>query len=171
MVEPNLTRTDAERRAQLLRVTSYDVALDLTDGGGKPGDRTFASRTVARFTCSEPGAGTFVDVIAAGFREVTLNGRRISVSVLTRRERLLADAASVERTHAGPTIVKATLPGLIVTVTVEVGDEIAEGATLLTIEAMKMQNEVRAPRAGKVIEVTVAAGQVVATGASLLRLE
>ncbi|MDQ3454819.1 MAG: aminopeptidase N [Actinomycetota bacterium] len=84
MVEPNLTRTDAERRAQLLRVTSYDVALDLTDGGGKPGDRTFASRTVARFTCSEPGAGTFVDVIAAGFREVTLNGRDVDVSAYTR---------------------------------------------------------------------------------------
>jgi len=115
-----------------------------------------------------------VPVVVEGNRSdwvVTLNGRRISVSVLTRRERLLADAASVERTHAGPTIVKATLPGLIVTVTVEVGDEVAEGATLLTIEAMKMQNEVRAPRAGKVIEVTVAAGQVVATGAALLRLE
>ena len=46
-----------------------------------------------------------------------------------------------------------------------------EGAPLLTIEAMKMQNEVRAPRAGPVIEVAVAAGQAVATGASLLRLE
>jgi biotin carboxyl carrier protein len=42
---------------------------------------------------------------------------------------------------------------------------------LLTIEAMKMQNEVRAPRAGVVIEVSVRAGQTVATGAPLLRLE
>ncbi len=66
---------------------------------------------------------------------------------------------------------RATLPGLVVAVGVAVGDEVAEGATLLTIEAMKMQNEVRAPRAGTVIEVAVAAGQAVATGASLVRLE
>ena len=47
----------------------------------------------------------------------------------------------------------------------------AEGEPLLTIEAMKMQNEVRAPRPGRVMEVAVAAGQPVATGALLLRLE
>ena len=102
---------------------------------------------------------------------VTLRGRRISVEVLTRRERLLADVAAVSTAQAGPVIVKATLPGLIVAVAVAPGDEVAEGTALLTIEAMKMQNEVRAPRSGTVMEVSVAAGQVVATGASLLRLE
>ena len=64
-------------------------------------------------------------------------------------------------------IVRATLPGLVVAVPVAVGDEVDEGAVLLTIEAMKMQNEVRAPRAGRVIEVSVAAGQTVMTGAPL----
>src|SRR5829696_1643907 len=63
---PNLTRTDAQARAELLTVTGYDVELDLTDGGGKPGERTFRSRTTVRFTASRPGAATFVDVIAAG---------------------------------------------------------------------------------------------------------
>ncbi|MCA1571429.1 MAG: acetyl-CoA carboxylase biotin carboxyl carrier protein subunit [Chloroflexi bacterium] len=56
-------------------------------------------------------------------------------------------------------------------VAVSAGEEVPEGAPLLTIEAMKMQNEVRAPRAGRVIDVTVEAGQVVATGSPLLRLE
>jgi acetyl-CoA/propionyl-CoA carboxylase biotin carboxyl carrier protein len=51
------------------------------------------------------------------------------------------------------------------------GDEVAEGATLLTIEAMKMQNEVRAPRAGRVSGVAVAVGRKVVAGASLLRIE
>ena len=54
--------------------------------------------------------------------------------------------------HAGPVEVRATLPGLVVAVAVAAGDEVDEGAALLTIEAMKMQNEVRAPRAGRVIE-------------------
>ena len=102
---------------------------------------------------------------------VTLRGRRVPVTVRTWRERVLAEAETGAGGQAGPIEVRATLPGLVVAVAVAVGDEVAEGASLLTIEAMKMQNEVRAPRAGTVIEVAVAPGQAVATGASLLRLE
>jgi len=102
---------------------------------------------------------------------VTLGGRRIPVSVRTWRERLLAEADTASRVHSGPMDVKATLPGLVVTVAVAIGDEVEEGTSLLTIEAMKMQNEVRAPRAGRVIELTVEPGLAVATGAVLLRLE
>jgi aminopeptidase N len=75
---PNLTRDDARARADLLRVESYDIALDLTDGGGKPSDRTFRSTTTIRFTAQE-GASTFVDVIADKFHAVTLNGRDVDV--------------------------------------------------------------------------------------------
>jgi pyruvate carboxylase subunit B len=102
---------------------------------------------------------------------VTLRGRRVPVTVRTWRERLLAEAETSAQAHAGPTTVKATLPGLIVAVAVAVGDEVAQGASLLTIEAMKMQNEVRAPRPGRVVEIAVVAGVAVATGAPLLRLE
>ncbi|CAN5217743.1 aminopeptidase N [soil metagenome] len=80
---PNLTRTDAQRRAELLHVSSYDVALELTDGGGKPGDRVFSSRTTVTFGCTEPGADTVIDVIADGFREVTLNGEPVDVTAYT----------------------------------------------------------------------------------------
>jgi biotin carboxyl carrier protein len=102
---------------------------------------------------------------------VTLRGRRIPVTVRSWRERVLAEAETAAQSHAGPVEVRATLPGLIVAVAVAVGDEVDEGASLLTIEAMKMQNEVRAPRAGRVLEVEVVPGQAVATGAGLLRLE
>jgi biotin carboxyl carrier protein len=102
---------------------------------------------------------------------VTIRGRRIPVTVRSWRERVLADAEIAAAAHSDPTEVRATLPGLIVGVAVSVGDEVAAGAPLLTVEAMKMQNEVRAPRAGRVMEVSVQAGQTVATGAPLLRLE
>ena len=102
---------------------------------------------------------------------VTLAGRRVPATVRSWRERVLAAAETEARAHAGPIAVTATLPGLIVAVAVAEGDEVPEGAALLTIEAMKMQNEVRAPRAGRVLEVSVAAGEAVATGAALLRLE
>ncbi|MDQ3734907.1 MAG: aminopeptidase N [Actinomycetota bacterium] len=77
MAVANLTRTDALRRAELLDVRSYDVTLDLTDGGGKPGDTTFRSRTVVNFACTQPGADTFIDVIADSFAELTLNGEPV----------------------------------------------------------------------------------------------
>jgi biotin carboxyl carrier protein len=102
---------------------------------------------------------------------VSIRGRRIPVAVRTWRERLRAEAETASQAHSGPTTVKATLPGLVVAVAVAVGDEVEEGRSLLTIEAMKMQNEVRAPRAGRVTEISVLSGQAVATGATLLRLE
>jgi len=80
---PNLTREQARARAGLLHVTSYDVTLDLTDGLGYPGDRTFRSRSVVRFDCLRPGEGTFLDVIADRFHEVTLNGAPLDVSDYT----------------------------------------------------------------------------------------
>lgn len=102
---------------------------------------------------------------------VTLRGRRIPVVVRSRREQVLADAESASRRGGGPVEVRATLPGLVVAIEVGEGEEVAEGDPLLTIEAMKMQNEVRSPRAGRVGAIAVVAGQAVAAGALLLRIE
>ncbi|MFI5891269.1 aminopeptidase N [Actinoplanes sp. NPDC051513] len=70
----NLTQVEAADRARLLEVTGYDVALDLTDGYGNPGDGTFRSTTVVTFRCAEPGAETFIETAAASVRSATLNG-------------------------------------------------------------------------------------------------
>ena len=102
---------------------------------------------------------------------VTIAGRRVAVTVRTRREQLLAEAEVAARQRGGPIDVRASLPGLVVALGAAEGDEVEEGHPLLTIEAMKMQNEVRAPHGGRVVHVAVAAGQTVATGALLLRLE
>src|SRR3954470_8300777 len=68
----NLTREEAATRAALLDVSSYAIDLDLTTG-----DKTFASTTTIRFTCREPGAETFADLVDAIVHEITLNGRRL----------------------------------------------------------------------------------------------
>lgn len=65
----NLTRDEAATRAALLDVTSYSIDLDLTTG-----DKTFGSTTTIRFTCTEPGAETFADLVDAIVHEITLNG-------------------------------------------------------------------------------------------------
>ncbi|MDP9240648.1 MAG: aminopeptidase N [Actinomycetota bacterium] len=76
----NLTRDEATARAGLLQVAAYDVALDLTDGGGKPGERTFRSLTTVQFSCAQPGSDTFIDLVADSVRSATLNGEPVDVT-------------------------------------------------------------------------------------------
>ncbi|MCU1621577.1 MAG: aminopeptidase Metallo peptidase [Frankiales bacterium] len=79
MSENNLHRDEAAARARLLTVQSYDVELDLTDGSGeKPGDTTFRSRSVVRFSSSEPGASSYLDLRAARLLGATLNGTPVT---------------------------------------------------------------------------------------------
>jgi pyruvate carboxylase subunit B len=72
---------------------------------------------------------------------------------------------------AGGQVLTAPMPGRVTRVAVRVGDVVAPGATLLVIEAMKMENEFKARTSGTVREVRVAAGQAVNPGDVLLRLE
>ncbi|NUP01224.1 MAG: aminopeptidase N, partial [Nonomuraea sp.] len=71
----NLTRDEARERARLLKVESYEVALDLTEG-----DERFESVTTVRFTSTGPGASTFIDLHGATVRKVTLNGEDLDVA-------------------------------------------------------------------------------------------
>ncbi|EHR60321.1 aminopeptidase N [Saccharomonospora cyanea] len=80
MPAPNLTREQAQQRADLLEVSEYDIELDLTDGHGGPGEGTFESRTAIRFASARPGESSWVDIVAAGVREAVLNGRPLDVS-------------------------------------------------------------------------------------------
>ena len=76
---PNLTRDQAAERAALVTVDNYRIALDLTDGDGRPGQRTFRSSTTITFDALA-GADTVLDIAAARVRSATLNGRPIDVS-------------------------------------------------------------------------------------------
>ncbi len=129
-----------------------------------------AGRGIGRLTDGSTSLPVLVEGSGSDW-VVTIRGRRIPVGVRSWRERVMAEAETAAAGHGGPIEVRATLPGLVVVVAVAVGEEVAEGAPLLTLEAMKMQNEVRAPRPGTIVEVAVAPGQVVATGALLMRLE
>jgi allophanate hydrolase subunit 2 len=85
----------------------------------------------------------------------------------------LADALALRgaRAAARSNTVCATMPGVVVSVAVGAGDVVAAGQPLAVIEAMKMQNAVRAPRGGRVRRVMVAAGAQVEAGAALVELE
>jgi biotin carboxyl carrier protein len=72
---------------------------------------------------------------------------------------------------AGKAQLKAMMPGRVVNILVNVGDEVALQQGLVVIEAMKMENELKSPKAGKVTEVKVTPGQTVEKGDLLIVVE
>ena len=87
----NLTRDEAATRAALLDVTSYAIDLDLTTG-----DKTFGSTTTIRFTCTEPGAETFADLVDATVHEITLNGTSLDPSTAYADSRIALSGLAAE---------------------------------------------------------------------------
>jgi biotin carboxyl carrier protein len=101
---------------------------------------------------------------------VMVSGLRYEVRVQDERSRRLALADRSLRAPEGELAVKAPIPGLVVKTLVSPGQGVAEGETLLILEAMKMENEIRSPREGTVHEVRVEPGTQVAMGQVLLSL-
>jgi len=66
--------------------------------------------------------------------------------------------------------VKAPLPGVILTISVKVGDEVKTGQLVLKMEAMKMENEIQSSVEGKIEEIFVKEGESVLEGAPLLKI-
>jgi len=64
--------------------------------------------------------------------------------------------------------VKAPLPGVILEVKVNVGDEVKKGQTIVILEAMKMENNINADRDGKIVAINVKAGDSVLEGTDLV---
>lgn len=98
---------------------------------------------------------------------VRIGSVQYRVAVRDPRARRRASAASVA---AGPEVLTAPMPSKVVKLLVREGEQVADGQGLLVMEAMKMQNELRAPRAGRVERIHVSEGSGVETGAPLVRL-
>lgn len=81
-----------------------------------------------------------------------------------------AAPATAAPSIAAGEVVKSPMPGNILKINVTVGQKVAEGDALLILEAMKMENEVAAPKAGTVAQIIVSKGAVVETGAPLVVL-
>ncbi|MER5932347.1 aminopeptidase N [Streptomyces sp. NPDC002054] len=88
----NLTREEAQQRAKLLTVDSYEIELDLS--GAQEGG-TYPSVTTVRFESAEANAETFIDLVAPTVHEVVLNGKALDVAAVFRDSRIaLADLAA-----------------------------------------------------------------------------
>ena len=101
---------------------------------------------------------------------VLVAGTRYAVRVQDERTRRLALADRSLKPPPGELLIKAPIPGLVVKVMVAPGQAVSEGETLVILEAMKMENELRAPRAGVVHEQRAVPGAQVALGQVLVTM-
>ena len=104
-----------------------------------------------------------------GERIVYVNGLAVPVSIVDPRERLARRRGNASD-ETGPRLVVSPMPGRIVKVLVREGDVVAAHQGLVVVEAMKMENELRAPRAGRVSAVKVVEGMSVEAKAVLVTL-
>jgi biotin carboxyl carrier protein len=131
-----------------------------------------------------------VDVVALGSQlSVRIDGRVVDLTtegtppelgaiasghrsyVRVESERLRAAEAAKKGVHGGAEkIVKSPMPGRIVKLLVKPGDEVEAGRPLLVVEAMKMENEIKARAAGTVADVHVAVGDAVEGNAKLVTM-
>ena len=97
-----------------------------------------------------------------------VNGRRFTAEVRDPRDFSRKSRATL---GTGRQSVNAHMPGKVVRVLVREGDAVEPGSGLVVVEAMKMQNEMKASRSGRVVEVRVRDGDTVVAGEALVVLE
>jgi biotin carboxyl carrier protein len=111
-----------------------------------------------RVAISEGAAGELTLALADGTVRATVNGRR------SRRGAEVAGTAGEQR-------ILAPMPGKVLRVLVQPGQDVAARQPLVVVEAMKMENELSSPRAGRVKEVVAVEGQSVEAGRILIIVE
>lgn len=98
-------------------------------------------------------------------------GERVEVEVQDDRSKQIEALTGQDRRPAASGVIKAPMPGLVVRVEVNAGENVEAGQGLVVVEAMKMENELRATHAGVVEQVHVKAGDRVEKGAVLVTLK
>lgn len=161
----------------IARYEDMDIAVDVERRGTsyflKLGDRSFevdmarAGQYVHSVRLEDGTQFGLVHHAEGNTHEVTMDGSKIFVDIvdpLALKRRGQDDAAG----KGG--IIKALMPGRIVRVLVEAGQQVTKGAGLLILEAMKMENEIQAPTDGTIEQLFVKPGDTVEGGAALIHL-
>jgi biotin carboxyl carrier protein len=100
-----------------------------------------------------------------------VDGFRFETEALDERTRAIRDISAASAAPSGPAPIVAPMPGLVLRINVKPGDRIEAGQGVVVMEAMKMENELRATSNGVVRSVEVSPGTAVEKGALLVALE
>ncbi|PHQ71043.1 MAG: acetyl/propionyl-CoA carboxylase subunit alpha [Paracoccus sp.] len=142
-------RIQADREGATVRIDDRDLRVE---SDWKPG------QSLARLTVDGAPLVMKVDRIAAGFR-VRTRGADLRVHVRRPRAAELVRLMPEKIAPDTSKLLLCPMPGLVVKINVEAGDEVQEGQALATVEAMKMENILRAERKGVVKSVNTEPGQ------------
>jgi biotin carboxyl carrier protein len=165
---------------------TYEIVLTARDGSQKTYKVENASgvwrvdgRELA-VDSSSPANGTLSLLIAGrsfeatktivgGENVVDVNGERFAFEL--RDPRSLKSRRGAGAGQEGPKKVTAPMPGKVIRIVAQVGQEVESGAGVVVIEAMKMQNELKSPKAGRIVKVAVKEGDTVNPGDTLVVVE
>jgi len=158
-----------------MRLVCGDEAHDLEAREATGVTRVTVDGQVHELQVEAVGPGVFV--VARGARRETFHCVREGDVVhlfwrgrAYRLEEETAESRAAHR-HAAAGGLEAPMPGKVIAVKVAAGDTVGKGDELLVVEAMKMENAVRAPRAGRVKKVAARVGDMVSPGVVLVELE
>lgn len=141
-------------------MSRYDLVID-----GKPFEVEILELHVTHAKVEVNGVGYDVEIAGSPSASVA-----VTASATAPAPRAKPAAASATSGTGGGTIV-APMPGSIWSIPVAVGDKVAAGATVIVVEAMKMENEIKTSKAGTVKQILVQKSQEVAVGAPLVIVE
>jgi pyruvate carboxylase subunit B len=147
--------------------TSYEneepVHTELSDVEGSPVRMVRVGTQVYRVVAQKrEGRGQYT---------LWVDGYRFDAEALDERMRAIRDLSAANAGPSGPAPVVAPMPGLVVRIHVKVGDKVEAGQGIVVMEAMKMENELRATGPGTVRSIDVAVGTAVEKGTLIVMLE
>lgn len=139
-------------------------------------------------TLADLAAGSSIEEVEPGLYSILKDGRSHQVRVAKHRDAYKLEVDGIPATvtlrdpraltsrsangaGSGRQAIAAPMPGKIVRVLVKLGDSVEPGQGLVVVEAMKMQNEMKAPRAGTVVAVKTQPGATVTAGDILIVIE
>ena len=163
-----VTTVNGEKRDVILdegrvEMNGTSVAARIADLDGTPDKLVTIGDEVHRVVVRRgEGRGRYV---------LSIDGHRYEVEALDERTHAIRELSGASAAATGPAPLKAPMPGLVVRISVAVGDTVTAGQGLVAIEAMKMENELRCVAGGRVKAVHAVVGQAVEKGALLVEIE
>jgi len=145
-----------------IRVDGEGVLADLVEIDGSEVHSLLLGQSSHRILVSKNGTGDWA---------LHMSGRHLRAQVVDERTRAIRESTPVKEGSGGPKALRAPMPGLVVQVDVQEGDEVVPGQGLVIVEAMKMENELKSEGKGKISRVLVEPGQVVGKEQVLVEFE
>ncbi len=163
IIELNGDRREVELNGPAAKLGELEVPVNLAAIEGTPIRLVTIGEEVHRVVMRRTGA--------RGCYTLWVDGYRFEVEALDERTRAIRDITAAATKPSGPAPIIAPMPGLVVRVNVAVGDVIAAGHGAVVMEAMKMENELRATAGGRVKAVHAEVGTAAEKGTILVELE